>query len=186
MTLGFHPREEGFNSLTDCIRFQPALAFGVHPWCDDSKMDKTTKYCKRCDQVLPVDLFTKSAARYDGLQTYCQECMKKYRIEHYQNNKQQYKDRNQKQWSSLREYVLEVKNGPCADCNVTYPGEPWLMEFDHRIPESKSGNIFKFVQNGSRKRLDEELAKCDLVCVVCHRRRTAKRGGWVDNRFMLE
>lgn len=143
----------------------------------------TEKYCKRCDQTLPVDSFTPSKARYDGLQNYCRECMKKYRIEHYRANKEQYQNRNNKTYARLRDMVLDLKAGPCVDCGVRYPGEPWLLEFDHLDASLKVNSISYFVANGSQKRLEGELAKCDLVCVVCHRRRTAQRGGWLDNRL---
>ena len=141
------------------------------------------KYCPRCEQTLSTDKFTKSAGRYDGLQAYCRECMKAYRLEHYRSNKQQYYNRNLKTEAKLREYVLEIKKNPCMDCGITYQDEPWLMEFDHRVASDKLGLIAKFVKNGSKRLLDEELAKCDLLCVVCHRRRTARRAGWVDNRL---
>ena len=57
------------------------------------------------------------------------------------------------------------------------------MEFDHRDPYEKSGSIGKFIKNGSMRLLQEELDKCDLVCVICHRRRTARAFGWIDNRW---
>ncbi len=147
-----------------------------------------TKYCKRCDQTLSVDQFTKASKRYDGLQSYCSDCMKKYRIEHYKTNKQAHYDRNKKTQAILRDFVLSIKNNPCMDCGIGYPDEPWLMEFDHRDSKIKKNIISYFVSNGSMDRLVKELDKCDLLCLVCHRRRTAKRGNWIDNRlsYMLE
>jgi hypothetical protein len=104
------------------------------------------------------------------------------RRKHYYKNKQQYYDRNQKKIAQLRQYVLDIKNSSsCADCDNSFPDEPWLLEFDH--VKDKSNTVQYFVQNGSIRLLKEEIEKCDLVCVLCHRRRTALRGNWVDNRL---
>ena len=55
------------------------------------------------------------------------------------------------------------------------------MEFDHRVASEKSDTIARIPKTGSLKRLKEEIDKCDLVCVMCHRRRTASRAGWLPN-----
>lgn len=144
-----------------------------------------TKYCKRCDKTLAVVEFTISKSRYDGLQAYCRECMKKYRIEHYQANKKQYYERNNKSRAKAKQYILDIKNStPCADCGVIYKNEPWLTEFDHLPDFIKISGIAKMVNDyGFGKKLTDELSKCELVCLICHRRRTAERGSWKLNRL---
>jgi len=143
-----------------------------------------SKYCKRCDLTLSTEKFTKSSARYDGLQTYCRECMKKYRIEYYSRNKQSHYDRNKKSQAQARQYVLDIKNSnPCSDCGCYYKDEPWLLEFDHLPGTDKTGTVSSIVNSyGVGKRLSEEIEKCELVCLICHRRRTANRAGWLPNR----
>jgi hypothetical protein len=32
------------------------------------------------------------------------------------------------------------------------------------------------------QRMLDEIAKCDLVCVLCHRFRTARRAGWSEDQ----
>lgn len=141
----------------------------------------STKYCKRCDLVLPIDKFGTAKSRYDGLQTYCSECMKLYRIEHYNKNKQQYFDRNKKSVALRKQYILELKNlKGCTDCGIKYPGEPWLFDFDHLRDKSK--DVGKMARMGySLEVLKKEIEKCEIVCLICHRRRTAKRASWVEN-----
>ena len=145
-----------------------------------------TKYCKRCDQTLSVDKFTKAKKRYDGLQPYCSECMKAYRREHYHANKKPYLDRAREQKKQAKKEIRWFKQtNPCTDCGVVYDKEPWLMDFDHLDAEEKLYNISRIYCRGS-KAIREELAKCELVCVLCHRRRSARRAGWehlVDNPF---
>ena len=105
------------------------------------------------------------------------------RRRHYQNNKDAYKARAKANQARLRQYVLELKNvTPCVDCGAVYPGEPWLTEYDH-IGTDKRHSISSMLSKGSLTKLKEEIDKCELRCLICHRRKTAERGGWLDNRL---
>ena len=56
------------------------------------------------------------------------------------------------------------------------------MDFDH-VRGIKKANISTMVRQAySIETIKEEVAKCDLVCANCHRKRTAKRQGW--NKYM--
>lgn len=138
------------------------------------------KYCPKCESTLDVDLFGPNKSRSDGLQPACKECMKAYRRAHYHNNKQPYLDRARALEIELKAIVAEIKKDvSCANCGIKYPGEPWLMEFDHRDQEDKEAIIGKIIKSGNKAKLLAEIAKCDILCVVCHRRRTAIQLGWV-------
>lgn len=70
----------------------------------------------------------------------------------------------------LRAYLREH---PCTDC-----GE-WdiaVLEFDHL--RDKTANVSRMVRSASWERVLEEIAKCEVVCANCHRRRTARRAGY--------
>lgn len=59
--------------------------------------------------------------------------------------------------------------GKCHDCGVAYP--PYVFEFDHRDPSTKSfgvgcGNTWAY------EKMKAEAEKCDLVCSNCHKHRT--------------
>lgn len=70
-----------------------------------------------------------------------------------------------------REYINKLKNKPCMDCGVKYPS--FVMEFDHRDPSTKYAEVGNLASSHwSIKRIDLEIAKCDLVCANCHRIRT--------------
>lgn len=75
-----------------------------------------------------------------------------------------------------REIIWEAINNSCVDCGLI---DPIVMEFDHRPDEEKKYQIGQMV-NGtySIETLKAEIAKCDLVCANCHRRRTMSRGSW--------
>jgi hypothetical protein len=59
------------------------------------------------------------------------------------------------------------------------------MEFDHLDGEEKSKEVSQMVGGGSLRKVKEEILKCELVCVLCHRRRTAKRAGWTSEDSVL-
>jgi hypothetical protein len=60
------------------------------------------------------------------------------------------------------------------------------MEFDHRPNEVKEFNISSGRHTKTMPRLLEEIAKCDVVCVLCHRFRTARRAGWSETDPSME
>jgi hypothetical protein len=73
-----------------------------------------------------------------------------------------------------RAIVDEVKRQPCADCGRSF--DPIAMDFDH-IGESKTGHVSDLAWVPvSESTLRAEIAKCEVVCAVCHRLRTAVRG----------
>jgi hypothetical protein len=128
-----------------------------------------SRTCGRCGERLPLTKF----ARYgDGYQSYCRACQKAYDAGWYQANRA-------KRQAKVREDRLEqavwldsLKEGkPCTDCGRTYP--PYVMEWDH-LPGFVKTLVLADVRRAahSRKRILEELEKCELVCANCHRERT--------------
>ena len=95
---------------------------------------------------------------------------KQHKRNHYANNKEQYLQRNREKRERLKAFLKEYKANPCVDCGVSYPH--YVMDLDHRDPSTKSFNPARLVNMGSWVKLQEEIAKCDLVCANCHRRRT--------------
>lgn len=71
------------------------------------------------------------------------------------------------------ELLKKLKNCPCTDCGKIL--EQKKMEFDH-VPGrgEKLFDISKGMKYGCKKLL-AEIAKCDLVCCFCHRKRTSRR-----------
>jgi hypothetical protein len=48
------------------------------------------------------------------------------------------------------------------------------MDFDH-VRGRKQKNVMELINTLSKKKIDEEIAKCEIVCSNCHRIRTHKR-----------
>lgn len=61
---------------------------------------------------------------------------------------------------------------PCSDCGLKYPH--YVMDFDH-VRGKKRFNIASTSSIPSMRALEEEIAKCDVVCSNCHRHRTFMR-----------
>ena len=71
-----------------------------------------------------------------------------------------------------KEYIHKLKSVPCADCGNTYP--PVCMDFDH-VKGKKHRPLSRMVHY-SIERIDEEIAKCEVVCANCHRIRSHENG----------
>lgn len=77
-----------------------------------------------------------------------------------------YRQRN-RDW--VREYL---RTHPCVDCGED---DPVCLDFDH-IGDNKVLDVALLVQRAySLKRIQEEIAKCNVRCANCHRKITAKR-----------
>ena len=78
-----------------------------------------------------------------------------------------------KQKAYLAQYLRDLKTKtPCVDCGINYPY--YVMDFDH-VRGQKHANVMELVSTLSKKKIDEEIAKCEIVCSNCHRIRTYMR-----------
>ena len=58
-----------------------------------------------------------------------------------------------------------------------------VLEFDHLEPEHKSFAISQSVRlNKSWEEVMSEIAKCQILCANCHKKKTAQQFGWYKNR----
>ena len=74
----------------------------------------------------------------------------------------------------IRAYITTyLKANPCVDCGET---DAIVLEFDHL--KDKDFNISDAARKGvSIKKLKDEIAKCEVRCSNCHRRKTYERSG---------
>ena len=73
----------------------------------------------------------------------------------------------------MAQYLRDLKTKtPCVDCGINYPY--YVMDFDH-VRGQKHANVMELVSTLSKKKIDEEIAKCEIVCSNCHRIRTHVR-----------
>ena len=78
-----------------------------------------------------------------------------------------------RQKAYLASYIRKLKeNSPCLDCGEYYPY--YVMDFDH-VRGKKHKNVMELIPTLSKKKIDQEIAKCEIVCSNCHRIRTHLR-----------
>ena len=90
-----------------------------------------------------------------------------FRLRHPRARSESQKSRR----AANRAYIEEVKAAPCMDCGGVFPSE--CMDFDH-VRGDKDRDIAQ-MKSLSRRRVVDEIVKCDLVCANCHRTRTRQR-----------
>jgi hypothetical protein len=84
-----------------------------------------------------------------------------------------FKEKKKNRRRLQREFINAAKDGPCTDCGDRH--EPWVMDFDHvrgvkKYDLNRLGKV-----TVSWKTIEDEIAKCELVCSNCHRKRTHNR-----------
>lgn len=107
----------------------------------------------------------------------CSNCHRKRTISRYKNSarkdfKKQKIDSKNLNPKSIYAYSVLASEG-CKDCKES---DMLVLEFDH-IKGSKIENINKMIQQKrySLDDLKEEIAKCEVRCVVCHRTKSVNR-----------
>lgn len=137
-------------------------------------MLKKCFYCKELKST-DSDYYTNSA-RSDGYQTYCITCSSKRRKKRYAERSTEEKAQVKAARQRLRKestvkIVDHFLKHPCVDCGES---DPLYLEFDH-VRGKKSKDVAKLVSDGAAWiRIEEEIQKCDVRCVKCHRKRTYK------------
>lgn len=130
------------------------------------------KYCKKHDYE-----FEKK----------CKVCNREYQREWFAKNKEVQLERvmrnTARQRKLLRDFVEDyLINNPCIDCGES---NPIVLDFDHIDLEKKEYGVSVIVLKGmSLEKLKTEVAKCEIRCSNCHRKRTAKQfNSWRHQRF---
>ena len=69
---------------------------------------------------------------------------------------------------AIRAFVIQQKMGKaCVRCGIT---DYRVLDFHHRDGTTKTDHLSTAdARNWSRKRILEEIAKCELLCANCHR-----------------
>lgn len=137
------------------------------------------KTCIECDKPKEEEEFPLRSAAEGTRQNRCKACQRAYSKKHYKKNKHRHnarrcKNRLDTAADNRRRLLLYLRDHPCVDCGEP---DPVLLEFDHL--RDKKHNISWLVPRGyAWTTILEEIAKCEVRCVGCHRRRTAKENGW--------
>lgn len=137
--------------------------------------EEQTKRCTRCSEAKALDDFARRGpGRY---QSWCRECVSARDRARYQADaprreavrglSRENKDRNR---AFIREYLLAH---PCVDCGES---DLVVLDFDH-VRGKKEVAVSRLI-GASFERLQAEVAKCEVRCGNCHRRKTVRERNW--------
>jgi len=143
------------------------------------------KRCSTCRETKPLEDFNRYKASPDGRDRRCRACAKAWYAANRKTHVQKVRQRNLKHRAELYKFLAEyLRENPCIDCGET---DIRVLEFDHRPGEQKLKMISALVaEPASLPKLLREIAKCDVVCANCHRRRTSTRAGFWKEAFHAE
>lgn len=150
------------NPCYDCGKTYPSCAMDF-----DHKFDKKYGISRILNTPCSVETLRTELSKCDLVCACCHRDRTHSRKR--KNNKRRYPSRDLK-----RGLINDQKNNPCVECGESF--HPWQMDFDHingvkrfKLSAAPSTSV-------SVEEISEEIAKCELVCVNCHRVRTEHRG----------
>jgi hypothetical protein len=136
--------------------------------------------CWACDIEKPMSAFAFDNMRRGTRQRHCRSCHAKSRRAHYLANKPEYIRRaiaqvRARREENRRQMYQYFRTHPCVDCGES---DVVVLEFDHRDPSDKIRDVASLAATRRWPNVLLEIQKCDVRCVNCHRRRTARQFGW--------
>lgn len=167
----------------NCLRRNKEYLYEAknHP-CTDCGL-KYEPYCMEFDHVRGIKLgdvgiLSHGLVSIETLRTEIEKCELVCVLCHRDRTHKRNTPRTTKNLHSQRnrDLVINLKSNPCSVCEVQYPY--WMMDFDH----VRGVNLFGISrvmcsQRHSLKKLTAEIQKCQLLCALCHRRKTFKERG---------
>jgi hypothetical protein len=184
--LNLRPLGPQPSALPDCATPRGCLHSDVLPPSGGPRLSRTSVRLARSEHAALWAVWKRKTrgefawrrkAR-DQRDNYCRPCRAAYKHAHYAANRQRYIDAAGRRRESLvdertRFIVAYLREHPCVDCGER---DPIVLEFDHL--RDKLFGVAAGLRERSWQSVLREMAKCEVVCANCHRRRTAKRGGF--------
>jgi hypothetical protein len=136
--------------------------------------------CYMCGETKPEAEFAFADMAKGTRQSHCRTCQAAYRHAHYLANRDDYVRREVARMAGYRvanrtlllAYLLDH---PCVDCGEA---DPIVLDFDHRDPSTKRNEVARLATTKPWPQVLAEVAKCEVRCANCHRRKTARQFGW--------
>ena len=136
--------------------------------------------CHSCGSIKAAADFAFSDQARGTLSYACRRCHAAERRAHYVAHKPAYirqaiAQRLAHRELNRRNVLSYLASHPCIDCGTT---DPVVLEFDHRDPSTKFTEVGRMISSKRWPRVMAEIQKCDVRCINCHRRKTARDFGW--------
>ena len=86
----------------------------------------------------------------------------------YEDKLRKSKERNKQNFDKNKALINDLKlERGCDRCG--YNAHPAALDFNHLDPAQKSFTVSTRLQQYCWKRLEQEIAKCEILCANCHR-----------------
>jgi len=129
--------------------------------------------CASCQRDLSPDRFADRGAHTGRKQSWCRECRSVYDRQRYQTDAEQTRVRRKN--AEIRDRNAQHIYGyllchPCVDCDEQ---DLLVLDFDH-VRGKKLFDVTRAIRDTrSIESIDREIAKCEVRCANCHRRKTS-------------
>ena len=135
------------------------------------------KRCSRCGHEKEPEEFGFRSKGSTRLRSWCRKCKAAYDKKKYHEagskTRAAIEKRTREHRVKIRQIITShLKSHPCVDCGED---DYVVLDFDH-VRGEKDFEIGKArAKTVGIERLLKEIAKCDVRCANCHRRKTARR-----------
>lgn len=128
-----------------------------------------TKICATCKQDKNIDAFNRNKQTKDGYQRQCRKCHKKYKDNHYLDNKEKYIEKAKRNKKKALAKALEWKSQfQCSRCSENHIA---TLEFHHLDPTQKDLEVSTAIYRGwGLDAIKKEADKCIVLCSNCHKK----------------
>jgi hypothetical protein len=127
-----------------------------------------TKVCGKCGTEKELELFNLRKGAADGRNNICRDCTNAYKKQHYADNIDYYVAKSRKRRGSSQQFIREEKDKLfCVQCGNSHIA---TLDFHHIDRTTKEYSIFEMPSKGcSIETIKKEMAKCIVLCCLCHR-----------------
>jgi hypothetical protein len=146
-------------------------------------MCSIVRICRGCGLSKRLDEFNVRSKQKSDRTTLCRSCTAAYQHDWYVANRDRLiaaaRTRGDVVSAENRRRLCEyLASHPCVDCGQT---DPVVLEFDHL--SDKRENVSLMVSNGfAWATIELEISKCEVRCVNCHLRKTAREIGIYERK----
>lgn len=126
--------------------------------------------CRTCKLEKNQSDFPKDKTRKTGYRLECKKCHNTFRAEKYKTDPK-YKIGVRKRTNKRRKknfrFLQTLKR--MYNCEICGENNHLCLDFHHKDPATKIGNIRNVANDFTLERLKQEIRKCILLCSNCHR-----------------
>lgn len=141
--------------------------------------------CCSCGKLKPASEFSWKNKAKGRRQSRCKECQCSYQRLYYREHIERYRGNgkysrsirknNTRYYKTVQLFIWKyLEEHPCIDCGES---DPVVLDFDHVAGKKVAGVADLRRRAVSLDRVKSEIAKCEVHCANCHRRRHARERG---------